>query len=279
MALNFDAGTPLVDLGVLSDLSGASSMTCTTWLRIGDTGGDGAIVLRGADWTSSASWIFWRDALANVSARTNTLSLLLNTNVGLLRAEAANDCLNDTQWHHVAWVFEAGQSDGLRLYVDGVRDVNVTSTVGHSTLVSDSLSTTAGYGPNGHHLTGSLAELAFWDTPLDDDAITQLAAGFAARSLPDAPAHLVAYHDMIAGVNRPGVGPAASVTGTLVPSEHPRQYPAWRTLPYVDYAKLLAPAPYRSQQAELQLATQASGELNLPGVAAGSLTPTGEVNS
>ena len=280
MALSFVSGNPRVNLGAVPELSGTTAFTIAAWVKLGSTAFDLTIAMRGSIFSSNAPFLLWRDDLASVSGRVNTLAALVNTNAGLLRIEAANNLLNDiNQWHHVAFVFEANQIDGLRLYLNGNRDAYTTSAVGHTQTISNTAGVTLGINDTSHTYQGEMAEVAFWDTALTDQQITQLAQGFTPLTLRNSLDHLVVYQDLLRPLNRPGIGSTATQTGTFAQAEHPRTIAPCSHPPMASSFPLLLPGPYRQATGQKSHDGPAKGDVFITGTAAGALTPTGEVDS
>lgn len=266
MAMSFVNGNPRIDLGALAPLSGAGAMTIAAWIKLASTASDATIAIRGSVFATSAPWLVWRDDAAGVSGRTNTLSALLNTDAGVLRVESATDALNDTtDWHHIALVFEAGVGDGLRIYVDGVRDVHVTSTVGHANIVSNTANATAGIDDSARAFLGAMAELAFWDKPLSNQEILLLARGVAPAMLRASRDNLLAYHDLVRDENRPGIGTPATKHGVFTHAAHPRVRPLRGAAPVESAVPVLTAGPYQT----------ASGEQRTTGIQAAQGLPAG----
>ncbi|QDU54325.1 LamG-like jellyroll fold domain-containing protein [Aeoliella mucimassa] len=282
MALEFISGPAVVSLGSLSELSGASAMSIAGWIRLNNLSGDSAIVVRGSTFSTSAAWMLWRDQVGSQSYRENMLAGIVNTNVGTLRVESADNTLNDaTQWHHLAMVFEADQADGLRLFIDGVRDPYHQSTVGHDHLVVNTSAATLGLADTARQFQGGMAEFSFWNSPLADAEVAHLAAGFSPLSVAGSLSRLVLYQDFIRSVNRPGVGSVVSTSGSIAPLSHPRTLPwtsAMAAAARVVTTTTLA-GPYRREQGELTLGGLLTGSIGVPGAVAGSLSLSGEVNS
>lgn len=272
MALSLESGPSHVTIGALATLSGASEMTIAMWLKLENYSADAAIAVRGTAFSPTSPWVIWRDEVGGFSGRVNTLSARLNTDVGSVRAEGADDLLADYGvWHHVAVVFEANQADGLRLFVDGQRDANDASTVGHAALETTTDGVTLGIDDASKQLVGEVAEFAAWDIAFTNQQIAHLANGFGPLSLTDLLPRCAVYHDLVRGVNRPGLGPAASVTGSYATVPHPRIQPAGYGLPLVDHARSLLAGPYATADGQLDTRGAAAGQPATGGAVAGSL--------
>ena len=194
MALEFVSSTPYVNLGSLSALSEASAFSISAWIKLAGTNADYMIAMRGAVFGTATPWGLWRDKVGSVSGRVNTLKGQVNTDAGSVRSEAASNLLNDIgSWRHVAMVFEAGLSDGLRLFVDGARDPNYASTVGHSSVETNTDEVTIGSQVSMVQFAGCMAEFSVWTDALSDTEIASLAQGFSPPSLPAAADRLLVY--------------------------------------------------------------------------------------
>ena len=279
MALKFVGGTPYVVLGRVPEIEAAHEFTLAAWVRVDDVGSDAAIAARGTAFDGSAAWVLYRDEVAYVSGRSNTIAAQVNSDVGLLRVESAANALNDTSWHHVALVFKANTAGGLRLYVDGLLDPNSASTIGHSSVVSDTTDVHLGFNSASVQLLGAMAEVGIWSAALAANEVALLASGFSPLALPAAVDGLAVYHDAIRGLNRPGIGPPATSGGTFAHAAHPRTLRPHRALAHVSPAQSLVVGPHRSESGDLAVAGGEAGEVFVSGADAGALSPTGEVYS
>lgn len=272
MAFALQDNSACIDFGAASLVGGTSAFTFAAWIRLGDTSRDMLIALRGSSFHTSSPLMIWRDESASASGRSHTLSMQLNTDAGQVRVESATDSLNDTSsWHHVAAVFEAGTADGGRLFVDGVRDAFTQSTVGATQVVTTTADVSLGISDASKWFDGEMAEVAVWHAALDDQQIARLAAGCCPLGETSQLASLMAYQDLIRLLNRPGIGPAATTSGTIAVVEHPRVY-----LPHggicLGRRSQFAGHPVL-EAGEGSLATAAGGEAALCGAATGMIVP------
>lgn len=144
--------------GNITTIGGADSLTGSIWVKMDDLNSDGALFAKG-NWGPVLPILFWRDEKGNNSGRTNTFSILVYGNNVSKRIEGESEIANDRDWHHVAFTFAAGASDGLRLYVDGVEDPNSPVDVSAiSSLVSNSESFRIGRSSSSSSLQGTLDE-------------------------------------------------------------------------------------------------------------------------
>lgn len=277
MALDFVSGDPRIVIGRVPEVESATAMTFAVWLRSDQTSADAAIVVRGAAFDSNAAWVLYRDEVAYVSGRTNTLAAQVRTDVGLLRIESASDAMNDNNWHHVALVFEAGAANGLRMYIDGAVDPYSTSTVGHANVSSSTNYVHLGFASGSIAFDGAMADVAIWDTALGEAAIAQLAAGFSPLTLTGALQHLAVYYDLVRTINRPGIGPVATTGGVLAAAPHPAIRFPTSEVRLTSSAPSLISGPHRRQTGAAIGGASEAGTALVPGIAAGTLTPIGEV--
>lgn len=157
--------------GNLSTIGGADSITGSIWVKLDDLNSDGALMAKG-NWGPSLPILFWRDEKGNNSGRTNTFSILVYGNNVSKRIEGEVDIANDTGWHYVAFTFAAGETDGLRLYVDGQEDANSPVDVSAiSSLLSNAESFRIGRSSSSGSLQGTLDEARVSSTVRSGDWI------------------------------------------------------------------------------------------------------------
>ncbi len=109
--------------GDLDLVDGADSLYGSIWVKVADQNLDGGLMAKG-NWGGNCPLLFWRDRSGNNSGRAHTFSILVHGDGQSRRIEGTAGLSADTNWHHVAFTFAAGRSDGLRLYVDGEEDAN-----------------------------------------------------------------------------------------------------------------------------------------------------------
>lgn len=279
MALSFAGSNSRVVLGSLDALSGASQLSIAGWVRLNDVNADAVIAIRGAAVSATSPWSLWRDDVGYTTGRINTLAVLVNTDVGPLRVEGSNDLLNTAGvWYHVAMVFEAGVSQGLRIYVNGAKDTYVQSTVGHSQLVANTDDATLGIDAATGWFDGSMAEMSLWDKALTDAHVARLAAGLSPLSLATEGVWPVLYQDLVRGLNRPGIGPTVTSIGSFATAAHPRVIgPRSAVTRNRSMPASSAVAPYRCKVATINTDGSQAAACFLPGVLAGATSPIGEV--
>lgn len=120
------------------------------------------------------------------------------------------------EWQHLTGICYADGSMGI--FQNGIQ----TGASQPATMPSNLTVLSIGARPNGSHpMLGSLAEVAVWSKPLSEGSIRQLAAGISPLALTQDAASLVAYQDLVRDLNRPGVGPTATLIGGITPQPHP----------------------------------------------------------
>ncbi len=174
--------TSYLDAGNISSVNDATSLTGSIWVKTDNTDHDGALMAKG-DWNGSTPLLFWRDDAGNETKRLNTFSILVNGNGKNQRIEGGNNLANDTEWHYVAFTFEANQPQGLRLFIDGQEDANSpASTVGIQGINSSSKTFRLGRSSSNGSLVGTLDEARLSHQVRSRDWI---ATEYANQSQPD----------------------------------------------------------------------------------------------
>lgn len=153
-----NSSSSYLSAGNLSTIGGADSITGSIWVKMDELNSDGALMAKG-NWGPSLPILFWRDEKGNNSGRANTFSILVYGNNVSKRIEGEADIANDTDWHYVAFTFAAGETDGLRLYIDGQEDPNSPVDVSAiSSLLSNTESLRIGRSSSSNSLQGTLDE-------------------------------------------------------------------------------------------------------------------------
>ncbi len=172
--LELDGSNDYISLGDLSQIDGATKLSGVAWIRLDDLNKDNTIISKDV-FAAGSQLLFWRDDLGAVFGRQNTLSILISGGVDA-RIEGSNNILNDNLWHHVAFTFEANNSQGLRLYIDGVEDLNSpVSTIGINSLKSNSNNLLIGNSiTSGKEFDGGIDEVALVNRVLSLNEIKSL---------------------------------------------------------------------------------------------------------
>lgn len=153
-----NSSSSYLSAGDVTTIGGADSITGSIWVQLDDLNSDGALFAKG-NWGPGLPILFWRDEKGNNSGRTNTFSILVYGDNVSKRIEGESDIANDTDWHYVTFTFAAGESDGLRLYVDGIEDPNSPVDISSiSSLLSNTESFRIGRSSNTSSLQGTLDE-------------------------------------------------------------------------------------------------------------------------
>lgn len=120
--------------------------------------------------------------------------------------------VNDGQWHHVAAVYDPSAANYIKLYVDGVLDVEGTLTVPVNT--SSSINMRIGLRVDGaNHFDGKIDEVRVWNTA---KSLSELQANMN-NELCSIPADLKAYYRFNNGVadgTNTGLNSLADLSGT-----------------------------------------------------------------
>jgi hypothetical protein len=202
MALSIN-NTEVVDLGSLP-ISG-HPFTLAGWFRVPNVSKLLTLLRVENSQTGSYHAIYFR---GNIDDRAGAIS-----KVGVAAAAKSTTPMIPGQWHHVAGVFEA--DDLRRVYLDG----GSIGTSSSSRIFDGADQTVLGNISSSDAV--DVAEIAVIDGALSEEQIAILASGFSILCLPSV-ARLMTYHDCLRGINRPGVGPVATNSGTPSVTAHPR---------------------------------------------------------
>lgn len=154
--LNFDGVNDYVDTNAVP-ITGNSARTVEAWIKTtknslpSGQGGDGQSVI--LDWGSlGTGGRFTFNALFN-----NAIRLEVQGN-----GVSGNIAVNDGEWHHVAAVYDPSAAYEVRLYVDGVLDVENDLTVSVYTGSSTNLRIGARID-DVHYWQGGIDEVRVWN--------------------------------------------------------------------------------------------------------------------
>jgi len=177
-AIQLSSTSDYVDANNPSQLSSISKFSISVWVKFDSTSTDDALVTKGNSWGGAPPhFLLWRDDVAGVSGRTNTLSFFFNDGSGATRIEGASDIVNDTTtWHHIVATAEVGSPTGMRLYLDGIEDPNspVSMTTRSNLISSDHLRIGGAQGNTSAATNGSIDDVRIYDRVLSADEITQI---------------------------------------------------------------------------------------------------------
>jgi hypothetical protein len=158
-SFSFDGVDDYFDIGTISSINSASACTISYWAKKASASGDDMTV--GSQLTSTNGiWLQWyTDNNVYFSPRNGSSNYVTVSLTG------------DTNWHHLLGVYDG---TNMTIYIDGAQAA--TST----TSVPASLSATAGNNfqigaLNGSFFTsGSIDEVAVWNSALSSDAVTEI---------------------------------------------------------------------------------------------------------
>ena len=224
MAVNF-AGNP--DKSTIpntdSIFSGVSTWTWACWIRTTQTT------------SANSSNAFQRPPiLGTVQGSGDTNDALLQINGGNLawydEVQSSNNnvdtgyAVNDGTWRHVG--VSRAASGSLVLYGDGVaRHTQGSQNTATKRNIAHEIAGAVWTANN--YFVGDVAEVAMWHgVALSVKEFAILAKGFSPLCLLNQLGSLVVYQDLMRNLNRPGIGPVATATGSpSVISHPPIRYP------------------------------------------------------
>lgn len=161
--LLFDGVDDYVEIPEYYGIGGTSARTVSLWVK---TSASGTMVQWGSD-TIGQLWLMRVEADGTV---------LTATYGGGVHSTAS---VADGQWHHIAAVLDAGQTDSsqIQLYIDGILDATATTGVCTAQTVPVHLGAWYQYGTSTrtNYLQGSLDDVRIYSRVLTDAEIAVLA--------------------------------------------------------------------------------------------------------
>jgi hypothetical protein len=163
--------------------SGQSALTMSMWVKIDQLGRDNTFASIGT-FGGGSPLIFWRDDDDQGSNKQDTIAVLIGAN----RTAGVTGVLNDNDWHHVAFTYQANTTGGLKLYFDGVQTgpaVNTTTSAIPGSSGPLALGNASITPAVDKQYDGLLDEVTIWDTALADYYIANLARGVSPFAIPE----------------------------------------------------------------------------------------------
>ena len=170
-AFSFDGINGNISMGDASFIDDAPNLSVSLWMQTENIDVDGMLLTKGV-FSTGTPIVLWRDEVAGISSRTNTISLIIRGDSAGVRLEGATDALNDKNWHHISFTFQGGSSTGLRLYIDGVEDANSPVDVSSIPVILDNTNNLLiGSATDGVEFNGTIDEVMILDYFLNSSDI------------------------------------------------------------------------------------------------------------
>jgi len=169
-AYSFDGVNDYIDFGNSPVFSPSTAITLSAWIKrsgnIGQWGSSDFIIGKLDDYATRAYYLaFWNDMLQGEVSEDGGITDRLNVN--------SIKQITDTEWHHVAAVFDGSRMD---LYIDGV--LNSGDSNGNVTSIHQNASRlVVGYclAAGGHYFSGSIDDVRVYNRALSAAEIDELA--------------------------------------------------------------------------------------------------------
>lgn len=163
-------GSPAKDV-----FNGGTEFSVSVWGRIDGLFGDNSLIMTDPK-AAGSQFILWRDRDANVSGRTNTVSLLVSNGTSDQRLEAADGSWNDNLWHNVIVTYSV-LGGSIRVFIDGREDPNSpVSDVGALKTNTNPIRFGADTS-GGHAANGDVDDTRIYNRPLSPSEAYLIAAG------------------------------------------------------------------------------------------------------
>ncbi|QNN22314.1 LamG domain-containing protein [Planctomycetales bacterium ZRK34] len=187
----FDASSQRITLGASGGvLSGLSQATVSMWVQFSSVSDDDTLLSIGS-FSSGVPLIVWRDESMSAGGGGADGFVVL---MGTTRAQSNAGALTSTsEWYHLAFTYQGGVSNGLRLYINGVDVTTTTSgtlpgTIGASGTDPLAAGQVSNAINNDKQFAGLMDELAFYNEILTPYQIASLANGYSPTSVIPEPA-------------------------------------------------------------------------------------------
>lgn len=177
---------------------------------------------------------------------------------GSYPASKSGNTIGIGAWHHAGGVFATNAS--RIAYLDGVAGVEDTTDLTPANLDVTDIAAIHYNNTTNNYFSGHIGEAAIWNIALTNAEVASLAAGYSPLFIH--PQNLIAYWDLIRGLNDRVGGYNLTASGTVVSVHPPIIYPA---------APMIVTAPAAVAGAEFELLIGAGGMDG--GFLGGSLNP------
>ncbi len=171
-----DFSSDRVDAGDIDAFDDTTAFTTAMWVKLDVVTGDRELFAKGGH-GAGAPMIIWRDnnvGAGDQAGNARTLSVIINSDTDRTWISAPTNSLNDTDWHHVAVTYEAGDAAGLKIYLDGAM-VQSGSTTNIASIKSSTTRFTVGAPHNGGNFFDGLLDAShLYTRALDADEVGAL---------------------------------------------------------------------------------------------------------
>ena len=129
---DFDGVNDYIDCGNGSDLQmGTGDFSFGAWIKRSANDGEDTVISYG-DASDDPRWYI------RFNSGTNDLQLVIDDTDGAVAVPQANTAITDTLWHHVFITLDRSESDGAKMYIDGVLDATGDQSASSKTLTHSS---------------------------------------------------------------------------------------------------------------------------------------------
>ena len=171
---SFDSLGDYLDTGINQSLQAITSLSMCSWLKHNSLSSDNFII---SSISSSGGVLFLRDDVGSSSGRTDIYKIFITEDNAFnnVSIESRSDASHGDYWHHVCFTFSADNISGLRLYIDGIEDVNSpVSTLGiHQLNFNNNLYIGSNTSGNGN-FDGLMDDVSIWKDVLTSNQIRAL---------------------------------------------------------------------------------------------------------
>ena len=129
-ATTYDGTTDYTSSGDIATIDAATTLSACAWVYPTSDTTDGGIMAKSN--TTTDGMLFFRDDVGSVSGRTDIYTIFIadSADTDTARVESATNSGPANVWTHVCFTYQANSPVGLRLYINGIEDVNSPQTTG-----------------------------------------------------------------------------------------------------------------------------------------------------
>ena len=172
-----------VNVGDIAAIDNATALSVSCWVYHDDLDADDYIM---TNRSTGAGFLFLRDNVGSVTARTDMYKIYVSDATGADVIEGASNSSPVTTWTHVVFTYEPLHATGLHLYINGTEDANSPGSTNNTDDI-DPAAVATYMGSNSQESAwydGKIDEVGVWEKVLTSSEVTALYNGGAGLAYP-----------------------------------------------------------------------------------------------